>query len=136
MYATDWTFDLFMEDATTYKETPIKGVHCRKDASYREEFMTWFKNAARDFRETWIKEHNDRLYDRYDGYIGDAFAKTLRDMCFSDFYKETYNQRPHLPVWFYIQALNLPTSEDTLRKFCATPVDDAIRLAKRNREQF
>lgn len=133
--ANDWTFDLFMEDCSLYKATPIKGVHCRRDASDREKFMVWFKNRARDYLEKWNKSH-DGLYDRYDGYIGDRFAEDLDKMLFSDFYKETYNQRPHLPRWFYVHALGLPMSEDIARTFCAYPVQEAIEEAKSYRENW
>lgn len=133
MVATDWTYDEFMKDSELYKGTPIKGVHCRKDASYNEQFMTWFKNLARDFREEWLKDHQYE-YDNCDGWIGDSFADILGDACFSDYYKDTYGQRPHLPRWFYVQAIGLPMNEDVSRKFCARPVEDAIRSAKRNRE--
>ena len=133
--ANDWTFDLFMEDCNLYKATPIKGVHCRRDASDREKFMVWFKNRARDYLEKWNKSH-DHLYDRYDGYIGDRFAEDLDKMLFSDFYKETYNQRPHLPRWFYVHALGLPMSEDIARTFCAYPVQEAIEEAKSYRENW
>ena len=134
MYATDWTYDLFMEDASLYKATPRKGIHCRKNASYRECFMRWFKNRARDFETEWNAAHAYR-YDRTDGWIGDTFAKTLDD-CFSDFYKDAYGQRPHLPAWFYVQAVGLPMSEDTARTFCASPVNDAIESAKQARSMI
>lgn len=135
MIACDWTYDMFLDDAMAYKATPIKGVHCSSDASYRKQFMVWFKNCARDFKDAWLKDHKF-IYDRYDGYIGDAFAKRLSDMCFSDFYKDTYGQRPHLPAWFYVHAIGFPMNEDIARTFCATPVEDAVDDAKRNRESF
>ena len=71
----DWTYDEFMEDAKLYHETPFKGVHVPTD-NYRRYFMVWFKNHARDFKVKWFETH-EHLYDRYDGYIGDAFARTL-----------------------------------------------------------
>lgn len=131
--ATDWTFDEFMQDSKLYKATPTKGVHCRRGASYNEEFMTWFKNLARDFKESWLQSHQFE-YDDRDGWIGDAFAKILGDACFSDYYKDTYGQRPHLDKWFYIQAVKLPMSQDVARTFCARPVEDAIENARRMKE--
>ena len=132
--ATDWSFDQFMEDARAYKATPCKGVHCPSNASYRQYFMVSFKNFARDFKEKWYKTH-EHLYDTYDGWIGDAFARELDDWCFSDFYKDAYNQRPHLSRWFYVQAVGLPHSEDTARTFCSSPVEEAMEMAKRMREE-
>ena len=131
----DWTFDMFMEDAKLYKATPCKGVHCPKDADYRQYFMTAFKNYARDFEEQWRKDH-EYLYDLRDGYIGDAFSRELSRFGFSDFYKEAYNQRPHLDRWFYVHAVGFPQSEDTVRTFCASPVEDAVNRAQRTREWF
>ena len=131
----DWTFDLFMEDCKLYKATPMRGVHCASNASDREKFMVWFKNAARDFTEAWKKSHAG-MHDRYDGWIGDAFAEELKKILFSDFYKETFGQRPHLPTWFYIQALDFPMLEDTAWTFCASPVEDAMENAKRLREML
>ena len=99
--AMDWTFDFFMNDVNRYNATPIKGVHCSSTASDREKFIVWFKNHARDFLEAW-KQDGRRLYDRYYGWVGDAFMRELSDMCFSDFYKDTYGQRPHLAAWYYV----------------------------------
>lgn len=130
----DWTFDYFMEDSKAYHATPFKGVTCEDTSNYRKYFMVWFKNAARDFKEKWLKSHQF-LYDKYDGWIGDAFGRTLTDW-FSDFYKDAYGQRPHLPVWFYVQAVGLPSREDTMRTFCASPVEDAVRNARLARESF
>ena len=133
MLATDWTYDLFVEDAGKYNATPRKGVHCNSNASERESFMVWFKNCARDFKAKWVAEGRT-MYDRCHGWIGDAFARELGRTCFSDYYKDAYNQRPHLPAWYYVQATGLPHSEDTARTFCASPVKDAANMAKRVRE--
>ena len=135
MLRTDWTFDRFVEDSKKYSATPIKGVYSSSDADYRESFMRWFKNEARDFEADWMKTHKS-LYDRYDGWIGDAFAERLSDMCFSDIYKDAYNQRPHLPSWYYIHAVGLPMEEDTSRMFCASPVEDAVENAKMMRKMM
>ena len=134
--AQDWTFDMFVEDANLYKATAQKGVHCRSNAEYREYFMVTLKNQVRDFLANWNKDHDGHLYDRYDGWAGDAFAKELRRSEFSDFYKEAYGQRPHLGMWFYVHVLGLPHSEDVGRTFCATPVEDATNMAKRVRDYF
>jgi hypothetical protein len=131
--ATDWTYDLFMEDASLYNAKPIKGVHCASDASDRERFMTWLKDLARDFEAEWRKEHNNHLFDGCQ-WAGEVFAQLLREACFSDYYKDTYGQRPHLPMWFYVQAVKLPHGEDVSRTFCASPVKDATRRARKVRE--
>lgn len=133
--ANDWTYDLFAEDANLYKATPMKGVNCRRNASDREKFMTWFKNCVRDFTAEWNKDHKG-LYDRYDGWVGDAFARELSDMCFSDYYKDTYGQRPHLDAWYYIHLTGLPQNSDVGRTFCADPVGRATDNAKEYREHL
>jgi len=138
--AIDWTFDLFIEDVALYKATPIKGVHCRKNASDREEFMVWLKNTVRDFRIEFEKEYGNPtinrngFYSNHSIYIGDFFERELHGYYFSDFYKDTYGQRPHLPMWFYIHALGLSMQEDVPRLFCANPIEDAIENAKTCRE--
>lgn len=131
----DWTFDKFFEDSKMYKATPIKGVHCSATATDREQFMVWFKNTARDFKGQWLKSHTG-LWDRYDGYIGDAFARELDTMNFSDIYKETYGQRPHLADWYYVHVIGFPTDEDVIRTFCETPIEDAVDCARRIREEI
>lgn len=129
----DWSFDMFAEDAKLYNATPMKGVYPRRDASEREKFMTWLKGCVRDFTIEWKKNHNS-LYDRYEGWIGDAFARMLSDMCFSDYYKDTYNQRPHLDSWYYVHMLGLHQTGDVAMTFCSEPIEDAIDMAKRNRD--
>lgn len=139
--ATDWTFDLFMEDVELYKATPIKGVHCRKNASAREKFIVWFKNYARDFKADFQSKNGGKIiaencsYTAGLVYVGDFFIKDIyENSCFSDFYKDVYGQRPHLPMWYYIHAIGLSTCEDTFRTFCSHPIEDAIWIAKQTRE--
>lgn len=129
----DWSFDMFMEDVNRY-EGRRRGIHCSSKASDREQFMTWLKTEANEFKAKWLKDHNGRLYDRYDGWAGDRFAMNLCKGFFSDFYKDVYCQRPHLPIWYYVHSVNLPMSEDTARTFCAYPIEEAVDEAKRNRE--
>ena len=130
----DWTYDMFLEDAKTYTALPLKGVHCRANASWRERFMRDLKTFARDFEEKWLEEHEGHRYDRYDGWIGDAFERALINWDFSDYYKDTYGQRPHLSMWYYVQAFGFQHGEDTSRTFCVNPVRDAIRDAQYVRE--
>ena len=124
----DWTFDLYLEDLKKYG---MEDVNARDN--YNAYFVSYIKREANKFLEQWKKEHDGKLYDH--GYVGDAFAKTFRDW-FSDFYKDTYNQRPHLPNWFYIHPLGLPMQEDTARLFCANPLEEAAEEAKRTRAHF
>jgi len=132
--AMDWTYDQFMEDVKAYKSDEINTFSVT-DETYRKYFMCSFKKSAEDFKEEWLKKHK-ALYDDYAGYIGDAFSKRLFDGSFSDFYKEAYGQRPHLPIWFYVHAIGFPMQEDVARTFCARPVQDAIDEARMIRENY
>lgn len=131
--ATDWTYDLFMEDASLYSAKPIKGVHCASDASDRERFMTWFKNLARDFKAEWLERYGCE-YSNHAGWMGDAFGYEACECLFSDYYKDTYGQRPHLDMWMYVKAVGFYTRKEGIATFCATPVEDAIERAKKVRE--
>ena len=125
----DWTYDIFMEDSKAFDAG-------EKIEEYRAGFIGWLKKAAKDFEAEWLAKHNGHRYETGYGYVGDAFAEEAFGDWFSDYYKEAYGQRPHLPNWFYIQAVKLPTKEDTFRTFCATPVEDAMEWAKETREAF
>ena len=128
--AQDFTFDLFMEDASLYNQTPFKGVYPNPNSSDRKKFMVWFKNLARDFRNEWKAEYGDVGYVTGVGFIGDAFEYVLNESCFSDYYKDVYGQRPHLERWYYIQAIGMHHEEDVGRTFCSHPVEDAIKSAR------
>lgn len=130
---TDWTYDMFMEDAERFSAKPMRGVHCNSNASDREKFMTWLKDCARAFKAEWLSQHKS-LYDSVDGWVGNAFANEMLDDIFSDFYKDTYGQRPHLSKWFYVYPIGLPHSEDTARLFCGT--NSAVEQAKIIREML
>ena len=126
--ARDWTYDLYLEDIKAYGEG---------DASYgddyREYFAGYVKRAAEKFMKKWKEEHDGKLYDH--GYVGDAFAADLYEW-FSDFYKDAYSQRPHLPVWFYVHPLGLPMEEDVSRTFCAHPMEEAANNARATRQSI
>ena len=96
--------------------------------------MRNLKTFARDFEEKWLEEHEGHMYDRYDGWIGNAFARVLINWNFSDYYKDTYGQRPHLSMWYYVHALGFHHGDDIGRTFCAHPVEDAVRNAQYVRE--
>lgn len=126
--AQDWTYDLYVRDLNAYGPE-------ERDAQedYNAYFIGFIKRAADRFLGEWKKQHDGKLYDH--GYVGDAFADHIREW-FSDFYKDTYRQRPHLPMWFYVHPLGLPMQEDTARTFCANPVERAAEEAIRARENL
>ena len=130
---TDWTYDLFNADAEQY--TALESMKQTWGCS-RRDLMEYLKTAAQEFISDWMKSHKG-LYDRADGYIGDAFGnEILSDGWFSDFYKDVYGQRPHLPIWFYVRVTGLPQQEDTIRLFCDDPIDRAVENAKWVRDNF
>ena len=116
--ATDWTYDLFCNDL-------------KNDAN---DFVRWLKKRAAEFSERWIAAHDGKKYDPIDGYVGDAFADEIMSDCFSDWYKDEYNQRPHLDRWFYVHPLGLPMSKDVTMTFCmGDRIEDAKDAAKHER---
>ena len=105
-FATDWTFDMFLEDCKSYKALPIKGVRCPKGASDRERFIASVKLHCNEFveanKQAFTNEHGILL--RYE--LGEALKQSLdRSLYFSDYYKDVYNQRPHLDRDLYLTAL-------------------------------
>ena len=129
-FAQDWTFDQYIEDVKKYG-ADVEDT----DQGYNAYFIGFVKRSVARFLDKWNRAHDGKLYARGYGYAGDAFAEGLLEW-FSDFYKEAYGQRPHLPIWFYVHPLGLPMQEDTAREFCANPVADAIEEAKFCRERL
>lgn len=126
----DWTYDLYLQDVKVY------GMEDKSNGEdYNAYFVAYIKRAADRFLAKWKEQHDGKLYDCIYGWVGDAFARSITDW-FSDFYKDTYRQRPHLPMWFYVQPLGLPMSEDTARMFCANPVDEAAIEANHTRQSM
>lgn len=119
----DWTYDLFVEDVTAHKNNEII------EDEFRQSFIEWMDSSVKKFIDKWNGSHKG-YWDDYDGWIGDAYSEHLYDSIFSDYYKDAYNQRPHLPRWYYIHLFGLPMGEDVSRTFCATPVEDAVRESK------
>lgn len=123
----DWTYDLFVNDMNTYN------IEDKDDTYYNAYFIATVKERANNFKEKWLAEHDGKLFFDH-VWAGDAFAEDFLEW-FSDFYKDCYRQRPHLPKWFYIHPLGLPMHEDTARLFCANPIEDAIDAAQEIRKQ-
>lgn len=128
--AQDWTYDKYAEDIKIYTD---------EDKDYGDDyngyFVSFMKRSVKRFLDKWNRQHDGKLYASGYGYAGDEFADSIRDW-FSDFYKEAYGQRPHLPMWFYIHPLGLPMREDTARMFCADPIEDAMTEARHARQSI
>ena len=127
--AQDWTYDKYVED------TKIYGADVKDSEDYNAYFMGYMKRTVERFMDKWNRKHDGKLYASGYGWAGDEFASTITDW-FSDFYKEAYGQRPHLPIWFYVHPLGLPMREDTARMFCADPVEEAATEARQTRESL
>lgn len=127
--AQDWTFDRFKFDIDT-----VKNGGTVQD-EYRDEFARWLIARADRVKAEWLGRHKG-LYDSVDGWVGDRFANSYMGDFFSDYYKDAYGQRPHLPRWYYVHALGLPQTEDTARLFCANPVQEAVENAELTRRNF
>ena len=131
--ARDWTYDMFVEDARSYTNKAKNGD--TSATTDRECFMKAYQNAAMRFWVDWMAEHDGK---RYDGeWLGDAFArKVIHSDWFSDYYKETYGQRPHLDDFYYVHVLDFPMGGDIAYTFCRNPIEDAVQNAKQTREHF
>ena len=129
--ATDWTLDLFMADMEKARPLPLKrGVHLPSSASCEECFCTWLKTSAKFFLEEWLEEYGCKY--AHCTYVGDAWLDSISD-CLSDWYKDTYNQRPHFHKEYFAMACGLPTNADTLIRWNNSFQRD-MESAKRFRE--
>ena len=130
-YLGDWSYDKFFEVCQTTKALPIKGVHPSSKASEEEKFIAWLKL---DFR-LW-KEQTEREYDCRYTTLEEMFNIYARESCFSDMYKDVFNQRPHLEAEFYLYAMGYKDVGGL--RFCQPPfthdVEEAIWSAKEYRK--
>lgn len=88
----DWSFDLFAQAMDSVKALPLAhGVRPSANLTDEQVFAVYVKTAIKfaDF------EHYS---------VDDAIRYALEDMNFSDWYKDTFNQRPHFET-FLIGAL-------------------------------
>ena len=120
----DWTFDYFVEDMNKY------GLEDINSDDYRAYFVATVKGRINRFKEQWIAKHDGKMFDGE--WIGDAFKRWMLDW-FSDFYKDAYGQRPHLPAVYYIHVMGLPMTGDTSWFAYGNVIADAVEAAKRCR---
>lgn len=134
--AIDWSLDIAWADADSVKALPLEHGVYSKNMSDERKFMQWLKTDARFFEERWLKEHDGCGYDKYDGWVGDAWLKHLtRECCLSDYYKDTYGQRPHFDYEFFAMMCGLPTRGETTIRW--DRYDEHCReQAKANREML
>ena len=147
--ASDWSFDLFLADCKKYKALPIKGVHCRQGASYNEEFISniklicneWIAENTEEFTVRGINSNGREYCYVETREMGRCLWSYLRNEVYiSDWYKDTYNQRPHLNGDLYLCALGYRDLVDTMTwvglSFTTMDniIEDYAKSAKRSRE--
>lgn len=130
-YLGDWSFDKFYKACQTTRPLPIKGVYPNKNASEEERFVIYLKTAFRDY-----------LADAYANYdcryvsLRELFSRFASDYLFSDWYKDTFNQRPHLDADFYLYAMGYHDVRDSVAwTFCdshefSEDVEEAVKSAE------
>lgn len=126
--AQDWTYDLYLQDVKQY------GADCEDSSNYKAYFIGYLKRSVQRFLDKWNRAHDGKLYAPGYGWAGDEFASGMD--WFSDFYKDAYGQRPHLPMWYYIHPLGLPMREDSARCFCADPEQEVVEQAWATRQRL
>lgn len=132
--AVDWTLDIAWADADSVKPLPLRrGVYSPKNYTEGQKFMQWLKTDAKFFAEDWMKLHDNKKYS-CGTWVGDAWLNHISD-CISDYYKDTYNQRPHFMYEFFAMMCGLPTSADTIIRWDNFD-EDCRESAKRHREQL
>lgn len=144
--AHDWSFDQFVADCNSYKALPIKGVYCRRGASDNEVFIATLKRICNEYiadntqRFTYVNERNGYTHVDYEEMGEWLWSYLCHEIYISDWYKDVYNQRPHLDKDLYLWALGYHDMVNTLlwRGMSFRTMDDIIndyeRSAKRVRE--
>ncbi len=140
--ATDWSFDKFLADCKEYDALPIKGVR-RPKASAEEAFIASVKLHIKEFIEANRERFSTPIGTLDKRPLNEALKRFLdRELYFSDWYKDTYNQRPHLDVDLYLWALGFEETVDSLPwvglsfRTMDGIVEDYADHAKRTRERL
>ena len=121
-YLGDWSYDLFFKACETTKALPIKGVYPSRNASDEKRFVAFLKSDFKDY-----KENLEREYDTTYLSLEDVFERFCREYNFSDWYKDTFNQRPHLDASFYLYAMGYENVGGL--RFCMSPFADDVEEA-------
>ena len=126
----DWSYDKFYATCQRTKALPLsRGVYMPSTASAEEVFIAHLK---RDFAD-WLNEHEE-WFDKWT-YTEEKFRVFAGEYNFSDWYKDCFNQRPHLDARFYVHALGYPVEHRILTLGGYNPTieeeaDDAIFSAE------
>ena len=93
MCGNDWSFDKFAEAMDSVEALPMaRGVRPSANLSDEQRFCVYVKTAIK-FADFSDYRHTD-----------ETIKEVLYDLNFSDWYKDTFNQRPHFD-WVLVGAL-------------------------------
>ena len=112
--ATDWSFDLALADARKATALPMAHGVYRSVESEGEALFTYLKTSARKFAEEFKSRNDGHTYSPVEGYVGDAWINSGALDLVSDWYKDSYNQRPHFEKRVFAMLCGLSTSVDTI----------------------
>ena len=91
--AMDWSFDRFVDAMDSVNALPMAhGVRPSANLSDEQRFCVYVKTALK------FADFSDYRY------IDETIKEVLHEMNFSDWYKDTFNQRPHFD-WYLVGAL-------------------------------
>lgn len=122
--ANDWSFDIFADAMDSVDALPMAhGVRPSANLSDEQRFCVYVKTAMK------FADFSDYRY------IDETIKEVLCDMNFSDWYKDTFNQRPHFD-WCLVGALCgiYGTSYNIWHFSHKDPVEERREYARESRE--
>ena len=122
--AMDWSFDRFADAMDSVNALPMEhGVRPSANLSDEQRFCVYVKTAMK-FADFSDYRHTD-----------ETIKEVLYDMNFSDWYKDTFNQRPHFDSWLVGALCGVYGSSYNIAKWgCKNPIDTYKRMAYEVRE--
>ena len=122
--AMDWSFDRFADAMDSVNALPMAhGVHPSANLSDEQRFCVYVKTAMK-FADFSDYRHTD-----------ETIKEVLFDMNFSDWYKDTFNQRPHFDWWLVGALCGIYGSSYNIAKWgCKNPIDTYKRMSYEVRE--
>lgn len=124
--AMDWSFDRFAEAMDSVNALPMAhGVRPSTNLSDEQRFCVYVKTAMK------FADFSDYRY------IDETIKEVLYDINFSDWYKDTFNQRPHFD-WCLVGALCdiYGTSYNIWHFSHKDPVEERKEYARETRERL
>lgn len=124
--AMDWSFDRFADAMESVNALPMAhGVRPSANLSDEQRFCVYVKTALK------FADFSDYRY------IDETIKEVLHEMNFSDWYKDTFNQRPHFD-WCLVGALCdiYGTSYNIWHFSHKDPVKERKEYARETRERL